>query len=309
MSASPHASHHEWVYLIDEDLEAVVHMAIKLDLPLLVTGEPGTGKTQLAQYIAQEIVKGRLITFNTKTTSRARDLLYHYNTLSHFRDSRAGQQVSPMDYIAFQGLGKAIIDSREAPHVVLVDEIDKAPRDFPNDVLFEFENGAFEVVEASAAEVQAHAETLGWGELVQDGVISSPVGVKRPFLLLTSNSEKNLPDAFLRRCAYYHILFPSKPRLKEILEQKGGLSAEFKQHMLDHAIEHFLSIRKLGMKKKPATAELLAWVHILQSEGIDLKKGLDEDDEPLKRRIRQTYSLLTKNREDRERLLSEMNLL
>ncbi len=306
MSISPGDS----VYLIDADLQAVVEMAIGLQMPLLVTGEPGTGKTQLARHIAEVMIPGaRLVTFNTKTTSRARDLLYHYNTLAHFRDSRAGQSVNPMDYISFQGLGKAIIDSREAPHVVLVDEIDKAPRDFPNDVLFEFENGAFEIMEASKEEIQAHATEQGWGEWVQDGVITPGKEAPRPFLLLTSNSEKNLPDAFLRRCAYYHISFPSRERLMAILEKKGGLSAAFQQKMLGDTLDHFLQIREIGLRKKPATAELLAWVHYLHSQGIDLRQGLDGDDEALKSRIRQSYSLLTKNKDDRDRLFGEMSLL
>ena len=306
MSISPGDS----VYLIDDDLKAVVEMAIGLQMPLLVTGEPGTGKTQLARHIAEVMIPGaRLVTFNTKTTSRARDLLYHYNTLAHFRDSRAGQSVNPMDYISFQGLGKAIIDSREAPHVVLVDEIDKAPRDFPNDVLFEFENGAFEIMEASKEEVKACATEQGWGALVNEGVIAHGPEAPRPFLLLTSNSEKNLPDAFLRRCAYYHILFPSRERLMAILEKKGGLSAAFQQKMLGDTLDHFLQIREIGLRKKPATAELLAWVHYLHSQGIDLRQGLDGDDEALKSRIRQSYSLLTKNKDDRDRLFGEMNLL
>ncbi len=130
----------ELTYIIDPKLKAVVRMAIRRRMPLLVTGEPGTGKTKLARYVADHILPGaRLMRFNTKTTSKARDLLYHYNTLSHFRDSRQGEGLNPMTYITFQALGEAIIDSPNQRYVVLVDEIDKAPRDFPNDVLFEFE--------------------------------------------------------------------------------------------------------------------------------------------------------------------------
>lgn len=308
MSATT-SSDKSFQYVIDEDLKAVVQMAIKMEIPLLVTGDPGTGKTKLARYVADQVLEAELVTFNTKTTSKARDLLYHYNTLSHFRDSRQGEEVNPMAYISFQGLGKAIINSRKKAHVVLVDEIDKAPRDFPNDVLFEFENLAFEVMEASNKDLKEYAEANGWGDQVHAGVIRAEKDSQKPFLILTSNSEKNLPDAFLRRCMYYHIPFPSSDRLKEIIHKNVDLRDDYKQSMLDDAIDHFLKIRDLNIKKKPATAELVSWVHALQDAGIDLRKGLDGDDEEIKRKIRQTYSLLTKNKEDRDRLFNDMTLL
>ena len=305
MSQSPNPS----PYLIDEDLKAVVEMAIELGLPLLVTGEPGTGKTRLAHYVAAEMLQAELTIFNTKTTSQSRDLLYHYNTLTHFRDSRQGEQVNPLEYITFQGLGKAILDARKAPQVVLVDEIDKAPRDFPNDVLFEFDEKSFQITEAAAPDVKAFAEGQGWGELVDDkGIIRMDKGSHPLFLILTSNSEKNLPDAFLRRCAYFHIPPPKRERLIEIVQKHLSLDENFKENMLDHAIDHFLEIRKKGLRKKPATAELLSWIHVLNKHGINPKTGIDGEDEQIRQIIRQSYSLLTKNKEDRDRILAEMKL-
>ncbi len=294
-------------YIIDDDLKVVVEMAIELSLPLLVTGEPGTGKTKLAQYVAEQMLQAELMVFNTKTTSKARDLLYHYNTLTHFRDSRQGQGVNPMTYITFQALGKAIIHAQKQPQVVLIDEIDKAPRDFPNDVLFEFENLAFEVAEAAAPDVKKFAEQAGWGELVdQQGFIRLREGSPKPFLILTSNSEKNLPDAFLRRCAYYHIPFPSKKRLIEIVQKNLDLTDAFREAMLQDAIDHFWEIRQQNLRKKPATAELLAWIHVLNKHGVNVKQGIEGDKEEIKQTIRRSYSLLAKNKEDRERLINEI---
>jgi MoxR-like ATPase len=245
-------------YISDPDLEAAVDLAIDLGMPLLVTGEPGTGKTKLANYIADKVFekksgkKAELLVFNTKTTSKARDLLYHYNTLNHFRDSQQGERINPLEHISFRGLGKAIINGKNSQYVVLVDEIDKAPRDFPNDVLFEFENRAFRVEEASVKDVQEFSKKEGWNELVNDqGFISLPEGAPKPFLILTSNSEKNLPDAFLRRCAYFHIPFPGRERLIEIVSKNVDLSDSFKENMLGDAVNHFIDIRdNKGLRKK-----------------------------------------------------------
>jgi len=131
---------------------------------------------------------------------------------------------------------------------------------------------------------------------------------QRPILILTSNSEKNLPDAFMRRCVYYHIEFPQKDRLREIVSANLHLSEDFKENMLDHAIQHFIDVRNSGIKKQPATAELISWIHLLNRKRINLRAGLAEgDDGEIKKQIRQSYVVLAKNYEDRERLLDDLN--
>lgn len=310
MQNDPNFDLNEPVYLIDEGLAAAVEVALDLNMPLLVTGKPGTGKTKLATYIAKR-ENCELLEFYTKTSSKARDLFYKYNALSHFRDSRdPASAVNTMGYISFESLGKAILSSPEKRSVVLIDEIDKAPRDFPNDVLFEFEHLAFKIEEASAEESQAWSKEKKWPLQADDQGFFRYDKKKgqRPILILTSNSEKNLPDAFMRRCVYYHIEFPKKDRLKEIVSSNLQLSENFKENMLDHAIQHFIDVRNSGIKKQPATAELISWIHLLNKKGIDLRAGLAEgDDGELKNQIRQSYVVLAKNFEDRERLLDDLN--
>ena len=296
-------------YLADRELNSAVQTVLALGLPLLVTGEPGTGKTQLAHHIARDILDTDLLIFNTKTTSKAKDLLYKYNALKHFRDSQAGQtDLNPMNYVSFEAMGKAILESGQRRYVVLIDEVDKAPRDFPNDILHEFENMAFGVEEAAREELDSWNETRQQPVHINDfGLISlPPESLNRPVLVLTSNSEKTLPDAFLRRCAYYHIPFPSRERLIEIVQAHVPLSEAFAQNMLPHAITHFLDIRKMGLRKNPATAELLSWIHVLQQNGIDVKQGIDGSSEEVRQKLTDTYLLLVKNREDRERITKQV---
>lgn len=257
------------LYAADKSLRNAVNVAIALGQPLLVTGEPGTGKTQLASSIAYELNLPEPLTFHTKTTSTAQDLFYRYDALRHFHDAQFRTSESGVDsYLTYEALGLAILMSIEPKHadpllpdrlkgkgptrsVVLIDEIDKAPRDLPNDILNEIENMSFAVREngrAFAADPRF-----------------------RPILILTSNSEKNLPDAFLRRCVFYHIPFPSPERLRFIVNRRLGTTATFTLKMLENAIRHFESIRALPMKKKPATAECLAWIQIIQKMNIDVE--------------------------------------
>lgn len=262
-------------------LRDAVNVAIALGQPLLLTGEPGTGKTQLAYSIAFELQLAKPYVFNTKTTSVAKDLFYRYDSLAHFRDVqlKKDNEVKIEDYITYEALGTAIIHSPTERSVVLIDEIDKAPRDLPNDLLNEFENLEFSIRETGKS------FTANKGN--------------RPILILTSNSEKNLPDAFLRRCVYYHIPFPDKPALMEIIRRRLSLSPIFMANMLSDAVDHFLQIRaSKGLRKPPATSELLAWIHILDKNEINLNSDIKDQIE----KLYMSYSVLAKNKEDLQKL-------
>jgi MoxR-like ATPase len=311
-------------YIADEGLRDAVNVALALGQPLLLTGDPGTGKTQLATSLADEMGLPGPLVFNTKTTSSARDLFYSYDSLSHFQavlfkngDPKAEK------YITYQALGMAILLSHppdkvkellpgplqvasdvrsglklpdevnelspellqslgQKRWVVLIDEIDKAPRDLPNDVLMEIETMTFTVRET--------------------GKTFSSEQKYRPIIILTSNSEKNLPDAFLRRCVFYHIPFPKSGRLKEIVERRLGKTSGFTPTKLNEAIEHFEKIRNMDLKKKPATAEFLSWVQIVSRTSIDFSdlKSLKPDQA---KELAFSYSVLTKTREDLQKLL------
>jgi MoxR-like ATPase len=279
-------------YLADRPLRDAVNVALALGQPLLVTGEPGTGKTQLAASLAYEAGLEAPLVFHTKTTSTAKDLFYRYDALRHFHDSQFRKDDSGVDrYVTYEALGLAILLSLEpllgdpwlpehlkgkGPRrsVVLIDEVDKAPRDLSNDVLDEIETMSFTVQE-SGRTFRA----------------DQPF---RPILILTSNSEKNLPDAFLRRCVFYHIPFPSRDRLKEIVVRRLGSRGMLTLEMIDHAIRHFEEIRALPLKKKPATAEFLQWLQIIEKMKLDtahLEPGQAEA-------LALSYSVLVKNKDD-----------
>ncbi len=286
-------------YLAEKGLRDAVNVAIALGQPLLITGEPGTGKTRLAWSICHELGLGIPLVFHTKSTSTARDLFYSYDALGHFHDAHLpGGDPDPGKYIHYQALGLAILLSLDpeeaAPHlppkwrgrgstrsVVLVDEVDKAPRDLPNDVLNEIENAEFEVRETK--------------RLFRANPRLSPI------VIFTSNSEKNLPDPFLRRCVFYHIPFPDQARLNAIVLKRLKLNPDFSPKMAEAAAASFMEIRKLEMRKKPATAEFLAWVRVLERFAIDLSNPKPEDLEVLLT----SYSLLAKTREDLELLKKE----
>ena len=288
-------------YLAGEGLRDAVNVALTLGQPLLVTGEPGTGKTQLAASLAYELGLPAPLVFQTKTTSTARDLFYRYDALGHFHDAQFSKEEAPIEkYITYEALGRAILLSMKpeeadaflpealrgtgpARSVVLIDEVDKAPRDLPNDVLNEIEQMSFTVRET--------------------GRTFSADQSYRPIVILTSNSEKNLPDAFLRRCVFYHINFPHGDRLKEIVRRRLRFAGSFTPQMLDHAIEHFEKIRELTLKKRPATAELLAWLRILEKRQIDVKNLQRGEAEALAF----TYSILSKSKEDQDLILRNLH--
>ena len=259
-----------------------------LGQPLLITGEPGTGKTQFAYYVSWALGFAPPLFFETKSTSTARDLFYVYDALGRFHDAQiskasslsADQQiVNQMEYVTYNALGLAILRAsqkeavnkwlpknfeHDAPQVsvVLIDEIDKAPRDFPNDILSEVENMYFKMPEIRDPETNEVVRIVAESAM-------------RPLLILTSNSEQHLPDAFLRRCIYYNIPFPNRKRLLEIIETRVGIKADQTPCGRD-ALEIFEKLREptSGLKKKPATAELLSWLIALRKMNVDFSKSL-----------------------------------
>jgi MoxR-like ATPase len=279
-------------YLAEKGLSDAVNVSLALGQPLLVTGDPGTGKTQLAASIACELELPPPLIFHSKTTSAAKDLFYRYDALGHFHDSQFRKEALSIEsYVTYEALGLAILLSlppgeadgylperlrgmSPSRTVVLIDEIDKAPRDLPNDILNEIEALSFTVRETGR-------------------VFTASPGY-RPILVLTSNSEKNLPDAFLRRCIFYHIPFPDRNRLREIVARRLESQDRFGPEMLENAIRHFDEIRALPLAKKPATAECLAWLRVLQQMEIDpgnLKPGQAEA-------LSLSYCVLAKNKDD-----------
>lgn len=317
-------------YVVSPALRAAVEVAIDLQMPLLLTGEPGTGKTQLAYWIAEQLLdagnRHDVLRFNTKSNSVARDLFYRYDAIRHFRDAQRpgadASNVNPLDYVSFEALGKAILARDGRQRVVLVDEIDKATRDFPNDLLFEFEEMAFRVEEATQRDFDRANEGKFWEEKTEltnlnlekveldGGFVRLHAKQPRPILILTSNSEKNLPDAFLRRCVYHHIDFPDKETLRDIIE------AHFpEKYDADTRLElagRFEKIRDKGLRKLPATAELVRWVEVLGKRSIHLPDiAAIEGKQPADRskaeqeqldRFLVTYAVLAKNKDDIDKM-------
>jgi MoxR-like ATPase len=278
-------------YIAEDGLRDAVNVALTLGQPLLITGEPGTGKTQLAGSIAYSLGLPDPFVFRTKSTSAARDLFYRYDSLRHFHDAQfRGESTSVDQYVSYEALGLAILLSMPPAtadqylpqelkgrgpirSVVLIDEIDKAPRDLPNDVLDEIESMSFTVKET--------------------GRVFAADRRYKPVIVLTSNSEKTLPDAFLRRCVFYHLRFPDRARLADIVRRRLG-PTQMSGASIDQAIRHFEEVRELGLRKKPSTAELIAWLRVLDVLRIDFANGARHDREALAL----TYSVLAKSKED-----------
>lgn len=239
-------------YILSEALREIVNAAIVLQRPLLLKGEPGTGKTELARVIAEDLGL-RLIRWNIKSTSKATDGLYVYDTVQRLNDSRFNDKdVSDIrQYIKFGKLGEALRSEEQV--VLLIDEIDKADLEFPNDLLFELDQMSFDVVETGD-----HFKAK-----------------QRPIVVITSNSEKELPDAFLRRCVFHYIEFPDQTMMEEIAKVHFP---NLKQNLLSQIIARFYFIRQRhDLKKKPSTSELLDWVQAILAGGVsesELKKRL-----------------------------------
>ena len=231
-------------YVADKDLMVAVNAAIALERPLLVKGEPGTGKTELARQVAAALGL-EIIEWNVKSTTKAQQGLYEYDAVSRLRDSQLGDpRVNDVNnYIRKGKLWQAFAATEKC--VLLIDEIDKADIEFPNDLLQELDRMEFHVYET--------------GELVKARI--------RPIVIITSNNEKELPDAFLRRCFFHYIRFPDAETLARIVEvHYPGI----KQALLQAALTQFYEIRETaGLRKKPSTSEVLDWIRLLVADEVD----------------------------------------
>lgn len=265
-----------------------VNVAMLLGQPLLLTGKPGCGKTQLAHSLAWELGLP-LLTFHTKSTSTYMDLLYRYNSLRHFQDVQLKRPEREAEhYIEYGELGEAIrLSLQHRRSVVLIDEIDKAPRDLPNDILNEIDRMSFTVKETN--------QTYNAGEMA----------AFRPIVVLTSNQEKDLPDAFRRRCVFYYIEFPKEKELLEIVENRLPAVAKSSPGLIKAAIDHFIAIRDKNLDKDPTTAELLGWIALLKS--WDITPGDPAKlSAPARALLYASYTVLAKSEDDLKLLTPEI---
>ncbi len=259
-------------YVASEELMASVNVAMALQKPLLIKGEPGTGKTMLAQAVAQSLGK-KLIIWNIKSTTKAQDGLYMYDTIQRLYDGQFGEEgVDDIArYIKLGKLGEAFESEEQV--ILLIDEIDKADLEFPNDLLWELDQMEFYIHETKRT-VKAK---------------------QRPIVIITSNAEKELPDAFLRRCIFHYIDFPDKELMEEIVKTHYP---NVEENLMHQAMDVFYNIRSMrDIRKKPSTSELIDWINALQLGGIPadtLKKNLpflgvvvkkDEDLETVRQNI------------------------
>ena len=257
-------------YVATDELQLAVNAAIQLQKPLLIKGEPGTGKTMLAEQIAKSLDLP-LIQWHIKSTTKAQQGLYEYDAVSRLRDSQLGDdKVQDISNYIIQGkIWQAFQSEKQA--VLLIDEIDKADIEFPNDLLLELDKMEFFVYETK--------------EVVK--------ATTRPIIIFTSNNEKELPDAFLRRCFFHYIEFPDTVTMEKIVEvHHPGL----KKELVSRAMDIFFEVRKVpGLKKKPSTSELIDWLKLLMADDIPADILKDKD---AKNAIPPLYGALLKNEQD-----------
>ena len=259
-------------YKPSEALICAVNVALMLQKPLLLTGHPGTGKSELAYHIAKHFDLGEVLFFSTRSDSVMTDLLYQYHSLAHFHNVNiSGNQIAltaeyiEKQFITYVALGRAICDSvveNTKPRVVLIDEIDKAPRDLPNDILSIIETMSFEVQELkTATDTNFSYYNKGYNSINNNKI-------QKPVVILTSNSEKNLPEAFLRRCVFFNIEMPNQKEMMEILLAKKKIFPDLHSEEANAFINIFIIIREMVNGKKPTTYELIVWVWWMRKQGL-----------------------------------------
>jgi MoxR-like ATPase len=257
-------------YIASRELQLAVNAAITLEKPLLIKGEPGTGKTMLAEELAKSL-DANLIQWHIKSTTKAQQGLYEYDAVSRLRDSQLGdEKVHDIgNYIVKGKLWQAF--DAEKRTILLIDEIDKADIEFPNDLLLELDKMEFFVYETQ--------------QLVK--------AKQRPIVIITSNNEKELPDAFLRRCFFHYIQFPDAEEMRQIVDVHFP---EIKKILLNQALQSFFDLRDVpGLRKKPSTSELLDWLKLLVAEDIPAEALQNKDG---KQSIPPLYGALLKNEQD-----------
>lgn len=257
-------------YIATEDLRVAVNAALTLERPLLIKGEPGTGKTVLAEQVSQALDMP-LITWHIKSTTKAQQGLYEYDAITRLRDSQLGDErvKDVKNYINKGKLWEAF--EHEGRAVLLIDEIDKADIEFPNDLLQELDRMEFYVYET--------------GETIK--------AAQRPLVIITSNNEKELPDAFLRRCFFHYISFPDADTMSQIIDVHYP---DIKERLVKNALASFYEVRDVpGLKKKPSTSELLDWLKLLMNEDIDPETLREQDAGKL---IPPLHGALIKNEQD-----------
>jgi MoxR-like ATPase len=306
-------------YLPDQGLVDAVNVALILNKPLLVTGDPGTGKTQLAHSIAWQLASRHRLNvttaevekFEAKSTSAARDLFYTFDAIRRFQAAQnpgrgdANGNLGNAPFISYNALGRAVMRAlppervpqqlqtevlynSAARTVVLIDEIDKAPRDFPNDLLNEIEQMYFRIPELDNIQVGGPA------------AIASDY---RPIVVITSNSEKNLPDPFLRRCVYYHIPFPTTERLREILLSRLGQLPSTQGPLIQDALAFFARLRdRKVLKRQTSPAELIDWLTYMLRRGAKPKHRLND----VRSYAFASLSALTKDPKDQDSIRTEL---
>lgn len=257
-------------YIASRELQLAVNAAITLEKPLLIKGEPGTGKTMLAEELAKSL-DANLIQWHIKSTTKAQQGLYEYDAVSRLRDSQLGdEKVHDIgNYIVKGKLWQAF--DAEKRTILLIDEIDKADIEFPNDLLLELDKMEFFVYETQ--------------QLVK--------AKQRPIVIITSNNEKELPDAFLRRCFFHYIQFPDAVEMRQIIDVHFP---DIKKVLLNQALQSFFDLREVpGLRKKPSTSELLDWLKLLVAEDIPPEALQNKDG---KQSIPPLYGALLKNEQD-----------